>query len=59
MQAGGLYWVATSRENVSPSVVLELLMRIHSICRDYFGYVTEEVRAAACLPAHSASDASR
>lgn len=45
LQVGGLYWVATSRENVSPSLVLELLMRIHSICRDYFGYVSEEVGA--------------
>ncbi|KAL4442926.1 hypothetical protein ABPG77_008417 [Micractinium sp. CCAP 211/92] len=43
VKVGGLYWVATSRENVSPSLVLELLMRIHSICRDYFGYVSEEV----------------
>jgi hypothetical protein len=41
---GGLYWVASSRENVSPSLVVELLMRLYWICRDYFGYVSEEVR---------------
>jgi hypothetical protein len=46
-QAGGLYWVASTRENVSPSLVVELLLRIHSICCDYFGYVSEEVRRPA------------
>lgn len=43
VKAGGLYWVASTRENVSPSLVTELLLRIASICRDYFGYVSEEV----------------
>jgi uncharacterized protein YbaR (Trm112 family) len=42
-QVGGLYWVASTRENVSPSLVLELLLRMYWICRDYFGYVSEEV----------------
>lgn len=44
VRVGGLYWVATSRDNVSPSLALELLMRLYWICRDYFGYVSEEVR---------------
>ena len=43
LQVGGLFWVASTRENVSPSLVLELLMRLYWICRDYFGYVSEEV----------------
>ena len=42
-QVGGLYWVATTRDNVSPSLVLELLMRMYWIARDYFGFVSEEV----------------
>lgn len=32
-QVGGLFWVATTRENVSPSLVLELLSRIYWITR--------------------------
>ena len=44
LQVGGLYWVAVTRDNVSPSLVTELLMRLYWICRDYFGYVSEEVR---------------
>lgn len=43
-QVGGLYWVAVTRDNVSPSLVTELLMRLYWICRDYFGYVSEEAR---------------
>lgn len=43
VKVGGLYWVASTRENVSPSLVLELLMRMYWICRDYFGYVSEEM----------------
>lgn len=42
-QVGGLYWVAVTRDNVSPSLATELLMRLYWICRDYFGYVSEEV----------------
>ncbi len=33
MQVGGLFWVATTRENVPPSLVLELLQRIYWIAR--------------------------
>lgn len=39
---GGLYWVATTRENVSPSMILELLLRIYWIARDYCGTASEE-----------------
>ena len=42
VRAGGLFWVATTRENVSPSLVLELLMRLYWIVRDYVGHVSEE-----------------
>lgn len=41
-RAGGLYWVATTRENVAPSLVLELLQRMYWIVRDYCGAVTED-----------------
>jgi hypothetical protein len=30
---GGLYWVATTRENVSPSLVIELLLRMYWVVR--------------------------
>jgi AP-4 complex subunit mu-1 len=43
VKVGGLYWVAVTRDNVSPSLITELLMRLYWICRDYFGYVSEEV----------------
>lgn len=42
MKVGDLLWVATTRVNLSPSLVSELLLRITVICRDYFGQVTEE-----------------
>lgn len=42
VRVGGLFWVATTRENVSPSLVLELLMRMYWITRDYLGIVSEE-----------------
>ena len=41
-QVSGMYWVATTRANVSPSLVLELLLRFTAICRDYFGRASEE-----------------
>ncbi|KAI7838129.1 hypothetical protein COHA_008060 [Chlorella ohadii] len=43
VKVGGLYWVAVTRDNVSLSLATELLMRLYWICRDYFGYVSEEV----------------
>lgn len=33
VQVAGLFWVATTRENVSPSLVLELLQRFYWIAR--------------------------
>ncbi len=41
-KAGGLFWVATTRENVAPSLVLELLQRMYWIVRDYVGHVSED-----------------
>ena len=41
-KAGGLFWVATTRENVAPSLVLELLQRMYWIIRDYVGHVSED-----------------
>ncbi|BDA40565.1 AP-4 complex subunit mu-1 [Coccomyxa sp. Obi] len=39
---GGVFLVATTRENVSPSLVLELLKRIGGIIKDYCGLLSEE-----------------
>jgi AP-4 complex subunit mu-1 len=38
-----LFIVATSRFNVSPSYILELLNRIFVIIKDFLGIVTEEM----------------
>ncbi|KAJ8424653.1 hypothetical protein Cgig2_003087 [Carnegiea gigantea] len=38
----GLLFVATTRTNVSPSLVLELLQRIARVVKDYLGILTEE-----------------
>lgn len=37
-----MYWGAATRVNISPSLVLELLLRFTAICRDYFGQASEE-----------------
>ena len=42
VKAGSLYWAATTRENVSPSLVLEMLNRLFWITNDYVGHVSEE-----------------
>lgn len=42
VKAGSLYWGATTRENVSPSLVLEMLNRLFWITNDYVGHVSEE-----------------
>ncbi len=42
IKAGSLYWGATTRENVSPSLVLEMLNRLFWITNDYVGHVSEE-----------------
>ncbi|KAK9824001.1 hypothetical protein WJX72_006898 [[Myrmecia] bisecta] len=39
---GGVLLVATTRDNVSPSLVLELLKRIGGIIKDYCGLLSEE-----------------
>lgn len=39
---GGLYWGVTTRENVSPSLLLELLNRLFWVANDYVGHVSEE-----------------
>ncbi|KAK9834962.1 hypothetical protein WJX81_000070 [Elliptochloris bilobata] len=39
---GGVLLVATTRENVSPSLILELLRRIGGIIKDYCGLLSEE-----------------
>ena len=38
----GLLFVATTRTNVSPSLVLELLQRIARVIKDYLGILSEE-----------------
>jgi AP-4 complex subunit mu-1 len=42
IKAGSLYWGATTKENVSPSLVLEMLNRLFWITNDYVGHVSEE-----------------
>lgn len=42
VKAGSLYWAATTRSNVSPSLVLEMLNRLFWITHDYVGHVSEE-----------------
>ncbi|KAL3154481.1 hypothetical protein ABBQ32_013945 [Trebouxia sp. C0010 RCD-2024] len=39
---GGVMLVATTRDNVSPSLVLELLRRVGGIIKDYCGLLSEE-----------------
>ena len=41
-QAGGLYYAATTRKNVSPSHVLELLHRVARVFKDYCGVASED-----------------
>jgi len=38
----GLLFVATTRVNVSPSLVLELLQRIARVIKDYLGILNED-----------------
>lgn len=38
----GLLFVATSRTNLSPSLVLELLQRISRVIKDYLGVLNED-----------------
>lgn len=42
MKDAGLLFVATTRVNVSASMVLELLRRIARVIKDYLGVLSEE-----------------
>jgi AP-4 complex subunit mu-1 len=42
IKKNSLYFVATSRYNVSPSFVLELLNRLTRLIKDYIGTISEE-----------------
>ena len=42
IKVGGVYLVATSRKNVAPALVLELLSRVGNIIKDYCGVLNEE-----------------
>jgi AP-4 complex subunit mu-1 len=42
VKEGGVHVVATTRDNVSPSFVLEFLRRICTIIKDYCGHLSEE-----------------
>lgn len=42
MKVVGLLFVATTRNNLSPSLVLELLQRIARVIKDYLGVLSEE-----------------
>ena len=42
VKVAGLLFVATSRVNVSPSLILELLQRIVRVAKDYLGVLNEE-----------------
>lgn len=42
MKVAGLIFVATTRVNMSPSLVLELLQRIARVIKDYLGVLNED-----------------
>lgn len=42
VKVAGLLFVATTRINVSPSLVLELLQRIARVIKDYLGVLSED-----------------
>eukprot|EP00798_Chlamydomonas_sp_ICE-L_P009802 gene9802-7691_t len=42
LKEGGVTLLATTRDNVSPSMVLELLRRLSTLIKDYCGFLTEE-----------------
>lgn len=42
VKKGGIYFVSTTKFNVSPSFVLELLERAARVFKDYCGVLTEE-----------------
>lgn len=42
VKVAGLLFVATTRVNLSPSLVLELLQRIARVIKDYLGVLNED-----------------
>eukprot|EP00051_Salpingoeca_urceolata_P009630 m.116976 g.116976 ORF g.116976 m.116976 type:complete len:187 (-) comp16390_c0_seq11:2613-3173(-) len=42
IKRGGLFFVCTTKFNVQPTTVLELLVRIAALCKDYCGTLSEE-----------------
>lgn len=42
VKVAGLLFVVTTRVNISPSLVLELLQRIARVIKDYLGVLSEE-----------------
>lgn len=42
VKVAGLLFVATTRVNISPSLVLELLQRIARVIKDYLGVLNED-----------------
>lgn len=42
VKVAGLLFVATTRVNVSPSLVIELLQRIARVIKDYLGVLNED-----------------
>jgi len=42
LKNNGLYFVATTKSNVSPSLMMELLLRLTKVFKDYCGILTEE-----------------
>ena len=55
-QAGGLYYAATTRKNVSPSHVLELLHRVARVFKDYCGVASEDaLRKTRCWRTNSST----
>mmetsp|Transcript_45258 Transcript_45258/g.40546 ORF Transcript_45258/g.40546 Transcript_45258/m.40546 type:complete len:445 (+) Transcript_45258:66-1400(+) len=42
LKNNGLYFVGTTKSNVSPSLMMELLLRLTKVFKDYCGILTEE-----------------
>ncbi len=42
LKNNGLYFVGTTRHNVSPSLMMELLLRLTKVFKDYCGVLSEE-----------------
>jgi len=42
VKKNGIYFVGTTKFNVSPSFILELMERVSKVFKDYCGVLTEE-----------------